>query len=187
MRLDEVKDHFGDQVSITWKSFLLKPGSKTPDREKFIRYTQGWERMVALEPKTSFVPWASSNNPPTGSLPAQVAQKIISAEAPEYADAMHHKLLEAYFKRNLDISDWSVLAHIANEVGFGESKFSSLVDTQRLGISKEVIDEHNEAINQGITSVPTVLINHVLPVPGAQETETYINWISRLIERKNQH
>ena len=58
---------------------------------------------------------------------------------------------------------------------------------RRLGISKEVIDEHNEAINQGIMSVPTVLINHVLPVPGAQETETYINWISRLIERKNQH
>ena len=48
MRLDEVKDHFGDQISITWKSFLLKPESKTPDREKFIRYTQGWERMAAL-------------------------------------------------------------------------------------------------------------------------------------------
>ena len=132
MRLDEVKDHFGDQISITWKSFLLKPESKTPDREKFISYTQGWERMAALEPKISFVPWSTSSNPPTGSLPAQVAQKIISAETPEYADAMHHKLLEAYFKRNLDISDWSVLTDIANEVGFGESKFSSLVDTQRL-------------------------------------------------------
>ena len=187
MRLDEVKDHFEDQISITWKSFLLKPESKAPDREKFIRYTQGWERMAALEPKTSFVPWSTSSNPPTGSLPAQVAQKIISAEEPEYANAMHHKLLEAYFKRNLDISDWSVLAHIANEVGFGESKFSSLVDTQLLELSEKVINEHNEAINQGITSVPTVLINHVLPVPGAQETETYINWISRLIERKNQH
>ncbi len=187
MRLDEVKDHFGDQVSISWKSFLLKPESKNPDREKFIRYTQGWERIAALEPKTSFVPWATSSNPPTGSLSAQVAQKIISAEAPEYADAMHHKLLEAYFKKNLDISDWSVLAHIANELGVGETKFISLVDTHRLEFSKKVIDEHNEAINQGITSVPTVLINHVLPVPGAQETETYINWISRLIERKNQN
>ena len=153
MRLDEVKDHFGDQISITWKSFLLKPESKTPDREKFIRYTQGWERMAALEPKTSFVPWATSSNPPTGSLPA----------------------------------DWSVLANIASEVEFGEAKFSSLVDTQRLGLSKEVIDEHNEAINQGITSVPTVLINHVLPVPGAQETETYINWIGRLIERQSEN
>ena len=187
MRLDEVKDHFGDQVSITWKSFLLKPGSKTPDREKFIRYTQGWKRIAALEPKTSFVPWSTSSNPPTGSLPAQVAQKIISSEAPEYADAMHHKLLKAYFEKNLDVSDWSVLANLANEVGFGEAKFSSLLDTRRLELSKSVIDEHNEAINQGITSVPTVVINQVLPVPGAQETEKYINWISRLIERKNQN
>ena len=99
---------------------------------------------------------------------------------------MHHKLLKAYFEKNLDVSDWSVLANLANEVGFGEAKFSSLLDTRRLELSKRVIDEHNEAINQGITSVPTVVINQVLPVPGAQETETYINWISRLIERKNQ-
>ena len=46
-----------------------------------------------------------------------------------------------------------------------------------------MISEHNEAINQGITAGPTVLINNVLPVPGAQETETYINWIGRIIER----
>ena len=46
-----------------------------------------------------------------------------------------------------------------------------------------MISEHNEAINQGITAVPTVLINNVLPGPGAQETESYINWIGRIIER----
>ena len=142
--------------------------------------------MAALEPKTSLVPWSTSSKPSTGSLAAQVAQKIISSDAPKYADAMHHKLLEAYFEKNLDISDWCVLANLANEVGFGEAKFSSLVETRRLELSKRVIDEHNEAINLGITSVPTVVINQVLPVPGAQETETYINWISRLIERKNQ-
>ena len=82
-----------------------------------------------------FVPWSTSSNPPTGSLPAQVAQSI-SSDAPEYADAMHLKLLEAYFEKNLDISDWSVLANLANEVGFGEAKFSSLVETRRLELSK---------------------------------------------------
>ena len=53
-------------------------------------------------------------------------------------------------------------------------------------MSETVIGEHNEAIGQGVTSVPTVIIDKVLPVPGAQETETYINWIGRLIERKSQ-
>ena len=56
VRLLDVKEYFGDQVNITWKSFLLKPETKTPDREKFIQYTQGWKRMADLEPKASFSP-----------------------------------------------------------------------------------------------------------------------------------
>ena len=186
VRLQDVKEYFGDQVNITWKSFLLKPETKTPDREKFIQYTQGWKRMADLEPKASFSPWASVNAPPTGSLPAQVAYKIITSESPEYSKAMHMRLLEAYFSENLDISDWTVLSRLVCSVGFDESTFLSLVEARRLEVSETVIGEHNEAISQGVTSVPTVIIDKVLPVPGAQETETYINWIGRLIERKSQ-
>ncbi len=186
VRLQDVKEYFGDQVNITWKSFLLKPETKTPDREKFIQYTQGWKRMADLEPKASFSPWASVNAPPTGSLPAQVANKIVASESPEYSEAMHMRLLEAYFSENLDISDWTVLSRLACSVGFDESTFLSLVEARRLKVSEIVIGEHNVAIGQGVTSVPTVIIDKVLPVPGAQETETYINWIGRLIERKSQ-
>ena len=73
--------------------------------------------MADLEPKASFSPWASLNAPPTGSLPAQVAYKIVASESPEYSEAMHMRLLEAYFSENLDISDWTVLLRLACSVG----------------------------------------------------------------------
>ena len=92
-------------------------------------------------------------------------------------------LLDAYFSENLTISDWNVLTDIVSSIGVDPNQFRSVVNESREDFAKAVVDEHNEAINQGITAVPTVLINEVLPVPGAQETETYINWIERIIER----
>ena len=96
---------------------------------------------------------------------------------------MHERLLDAYFSENLTISDWNVLTDIVSSIGVDPNQFRLVVNESREDFAKDVVDEHNEAINQGITAVPTVLINEVLPVPGAQETETYINWIERIIER----
>ena len=96
---------------------------------------------------------------------------------------MHNRLLSAYFSENLTVSNWDVLAELVSSIGGDSNHFLSVVDEKREIFTNDVISEHNEAINQGITAVPTVLINNVLPVPGAQETETYINWIGRIIER----
>ena len=139
--------------------------------------------MGDLEPRADFQPWSTQNAPPSGSLPAQIAHKIVVSEWPEMAMDMHYKLLKAYFSENRTISNWDVLADLVSSIGGDSGHFLSIVEEQREIFADAVISEHNEAINQGITAVPTVLINNVLPVPGAQETETYINWISRIIER----
>jgi protein disulfide-isomerase len=181
-----VADHFGDQVDITWKSFLLRTEPKATTREKFVRYTQGWQTMAELEPRATFVPWTMDGEaePPSTSLPAQIAHKVIAANWPEAATAVHNRLLTAYFTENRNISDWSVLADVVSEAGVDRDDFVTMVGEQRQTMAQLVIDEHNEAINQGITAVPTVLINEVLPVPGAQESEAYINWIQRLLDRQ---
>ncbi len=170
-------------MRISWKSFLLKGGDKSPDREKFVNYTQGWQGMAELEPRLNFQPWSSEDDPPTGSLVPQIAHKAVLSEWPERAMEMHHRLLEAYFSENRTVSDWSVLAELVSSIGEDPNRFLSIIEESRELLANDVISEHNEAINQGITAVPTVLINSVLPVPGAQESETYINWIERIIER----
>ncbi len=177
--------HFGDQVDITWKSFLLRTEPKTSDRESFVEYTQGWRRMSEMEPRTNFVPWSTDSEPPSSSIPAQVTHKVVEASWPDAARPLHQRLLEAYFSENRTISDWSVLADVVSEVGVDRSDFLAVLDEQREVMAKTVIEEHNEAIEQGITAVPTVLINNVLPVPGAQDSASYIQWIQSVIDRQS--
>ena len=97
---------------------------------------------------------------------------------------MHDRLMTAYFTQNRTISDWQVLADIAAEVGIDRAEFLTIAQEQRQSLAQVVIDEHNSAIEQGITAVPTVVINEVLPVPGAQDSDSYIAWIERILERQ---
>jgi len=97
--------------------------------------------------------------------------------------AMHYRLLEAYFAENRTISNWNVLAELVSEIGEDSSYFLKKVDERRNDLADLTFEEHNEAIGQGIAAVPTTLINKVLPVPGAQESQTYITWIERIIDR----
>ena len=43
----------------------------------------------------------------------------------------------------------------------------------------------NDAIQNGITAAPTVVLDGVLPVPGAQDFEAYERWIERLLDRRS--
>lgn len=172
-------------MEISWKSFLLRTEPKSTSREKFVSYTEGWARMRELEPRAEFRSWSNdtANDPPSSSLPAQVAHKIVTANWPDAAEPLHWALLRAYFTENRTISDWDVLADVVAGAGVDRNDFLAMVAEQRPSLAQVVIDEHNEAIQQGITAVPTTVINAVLPVPGAQESETYISWIGRILER----
>lgn len=78
-----------------------------------------------------------------------------------------------------------MLADLAADVGLGRDEFAALTAERQVVLSNEVIEEHNEAINQGITAAPTMVIDGVLPVQGAQDVETLSRWVERLIERRS--
>ena len=87
--------------------------------------------------------------------------------------------LRAYFTENRTISDYEVLAAIAEESGVDRAAFWSELDIGRSDAANAAIDEHNEAIEQGITAVPTVLASG-FAVPGAQDVETYVRLFERM-------
>ena len=184
MRVDELSRRFGDLIRIEWKAFLLRPEAKERDQEKFVAYTESWLRPAALEPAAVFQTWATTNPAPTGSLPAHVAAKAMAGFAPEAADAFHRRLLGAYFTENRTISDWSVLGEVAAEVGVERDSFLSIAREQEPSLAALVIEEHNSAIQSGVTAVPTIVIDDVLPVQGAQDIATYEVWINRLIDHR---
>ncbi|MEZ5168429.1 MAG: DsbA family protein [Acidimicrobiales bacterium] len=113
-----------------------------------------------------------------------MAAKSLALMRPDAADAFHHRLLTAYFTENRTISDWAVLADLARDVGADRDEFLAFTAERERPLAEQVIDEHNAAIRQGITAVPTMVFDEVLPVQGAQDVDTLSRWIERLIERR---
>ena len=137
-----------------------------------------------MEPAAKFTVWASADDPPSSSVPAQVAAKAMALVAPERTGAFHHRLLGAYFTENRTISEWSVLGDLAAEVGVDRDEFLGLAAEHEGTLTEAVIDDHNEAVGQGFTAVPTMVLDDVLPVQGAQEVDVIARWISRLLDRR---
>lgn len=185
VRVQQLQDHFGDQIAVTWRSFLLRTEPKTSDRDKFVTYTHSWERPAAADPTANFTwPWTGESPGPTSSLPAQIAWKASSMFGPETQDAMHHRLIAAYFTENQDISSWAVLSNLAEECGIDRAAFESRLEENREHLASWVIDEHNAAIQSGVTAVPTVVVGDVFPIPGAQDLDYYIRVIGKYQEHQ---
>ena len=184
MRVNQLKESMGDKVDITWRSFLLRTEPKTTTIEKFREYTKSWANPQNAAPEAKFTtPWASDSEPPSESLPAQVAWKATALFGQEAQDRYHEALLTAYFTDNRDISSWGVLIDIAAETGLDPQEFAARLDESKQHLASWVIDEHNSAIQNGISAVPTIMIGE-FPIPGAQELETYERLIERYIERR---
>ncbi len=109
----------------------------------------------------------------------------MAAWRPDLAHDYDRALLAAYFNDNRTISDPGVLADVASECGAERSDFVTFLEANQQVITRQVLDEHNEAVEQGITAVPTVVIDGVLPVQGAQEVDLYEHWIRRIIDRRH--
>lgn len=171
----------GDRISLEWRSFLLRVEPKTPSREAFVEYTRSWLRPAAMEPRATFTVWTSDAPPPSSSLPAQVAAKTMELHDPDSVFGYHRALLRAYFTDNRDISDLDVLADIAAECGVERAGFVSAIEEHNQSVTRAVIEDHNSAIENGVTAVPTVVINNMMPIPGAQEVDAYQTWIERIL------
>ncbi len=185
MRLDQLVEEVGDQIEVEWKTFLLRPEApKTTNREKFVEYTKSWLNPGEQEPETTFNVWASDEDQPSSSVPAQVAHKAVAAMAPERADDYHHRLLTAYFTENRNISDADTLLDLAADIGIDRDALEAVARENQQSFTKMVIDEHNAAIQSNVTAVPTVVFENSFAVPGAQPVETYQRLVERIAEKK---
>ncbi len=174
MRLEQLAGMEGDGVEIEWRSFLLRPEPEERDMEKFTKYTRSWERPAEIEPEAKFnSPWSGEHEPPSHSMPAAIAGKVAASFGPEAAKAYHQGLLDAYFVENRTVSDRDVLLDVADEVGIDREEFASRFDEGRVPIAHQVIEDHNAAINAGVTGVPAVVVDGRYLVGGAVDVDQY--------------
>ena len=81
----------------------------------------------------------------------------------------------------LDIGDPDVLATCATELGFDRDAVVAFLDSGA-GLH-EVRAEIEQANDMGITAVPTFVVNGTWAIPGAQDTDTFVNVFRQLRDR----
>jgi predicted DsbA family dithiol-disulfide isomerase len=94
-------------------------------------------------------------------------------------DAMHLRLMHAYFADNRDITDPDTLTAIWDEAGLDRADLALAGDPELLNA---VVDQHNEAIRVGVNGVPAVLLaGNDVPITGALPLDAYRRWIRRAL------
>jgi predicted DsbA family dithiol-disulfide isomerase len=175
-----LEEEFGDALALEWRSFLLRP-QPDPRRtlEKFRAYTQSWLRAAADPDGGTFTVWRGAAGPPSHSIPPHLVAKAASRLGREPFERIHAALLRAYFADSRDITDAATLRAIWEECGLPPDELAAAGDPALL---REVVEQHNEALELGVTGVPAVRVDGSDAfVVGAQPLETYRRWIQRLL------
>ncbi len=181
-RLQRLEAENAGGIELVWRSYLLRPRPE-PERDllKFVRYTQSWSRPAAEPDAPRFQVWESSEGPPTHSIPAHVVARAARKHSPEAGRAIHERLLRAYFEENRDISREPTLRALWSEAGLPASGFEACAAPE---LMRETIDDHNEAVELGITGVPAVRVpGSEAFVMGAQPLAVYRRWVEKLRAR----
>lgn len=90
-------------------------------------------------------------------------------------------LFVAHFTDCRNLSDNTVLADVAAEIGLERSEALAVLEDQRF--AKDVRDAENHWLSQNIRSVPAVIFNRKHLVSGAQGVENFTRILQQLDER----
>ncbi len=94
---------------------------------------------------------------------------------------LNQALFDAYFTRNLVLSDHKVLTDIAKSVGMDETKVKEVLDSDRY--DDEVRFDEREAAMRGVRGVPYFVINGEMAIPGAMSLEGFRAALEREVKR----
>ena len=176
----KIQEEFGKDLKVEWQSFLLRPEPRENTLEEFKRYTESWKRPAGMEKGAVFRVWATEEGPPSHSFPPHQAAKVAAHLDSAAFDKFHDRLMKAYFTENRNITDIKVLRELWDEL---ELPIEALDQFENPEILKEIITEHNAAINNGVTGVPAVFMEG-LPsaIVGAQEEDVYRRLVRRALQ-----
>ena len=95
--------------------------------------------------------------------------------------ALKHALMDAYFAHGRAISNHDVLADAAAAAGLNRDEAARILSQG--DFTTEVHDDEIEWRSEGITSVPTVIIDREFTISGAQDPERWQRALRKLASR----
>jgi predicted DsbA family dithiol-disulfide isomerase len=171
VRLQRVKEEYGDKLNFSWRSYPLLLG-KNLEGGFTARHAEAWHRAHLEERSLSFQPWGTDQPYPTSSLPALIASKCAERQGELPFIRFHIALFHAFFGACRNISDREVLFDLAKESALNMEKFRQ--DFDQGSLEAEVMAEFEEGRSQYAGwGVPLVIIGDRYPVVGASPIEMY--------------
>jgi predicted DsbA family dithiol-disulfide isomerase len=180
--LSQIHDDLGVDFDVTYHAYQLDPtappGVATPVREAYAKKFGGPERaeeILAHVTTTAAEDGITFNMDRALRANTLLAHRLIwlagQPDSPTPQAAMKERLMQAYFTDGDHIGTPEVLAACAAELGFDRNEVEDFLASDR-GLA-EVQAELDDAQGNGITAVPTYVLNREWAVPGAQDADTF--------------
>lgn len=171
-----------DEVSLIWRSFELDPRApREHEGERAARIAQKYGISVgrAREAERHLAEVAETDGLTVRFDIARSgstfdAHRVVHlAAAKGLQDAMKQRLMRAYFAEGELVSDHETLMRLALEVGLQEQDVRETLAGERY--AAEVRGDEQTALDVGISSVPTFVIDRTLGVSGAHPPEVLLD------------
>ncbi len=103
---------------------------------------------------------------------------------PKEQTALKMKFFKSYFQDRFDISDEAVLMKAFNDALPNADSAAAQVALQDQVIESEVRAEQKMWRDRDIQGVPAIIIDQKFMVPGAQDAQTFVNVIRKIIHKR---
>lgn len=166
---EKLQQEFG--ARIDWRPFLLHPNTP-PEGQELSK-----EKLESIVPMRKYITQITQANDMPIKFPGRIISSRRALAATEYAREQGKEALfiratfDKVFAEAQDINDWKVMRDAAE---YAELDYFSLRREMDTGLYDLILEaQRQEALNKGITNVPTFILNNRYAVVGVYPIEVF--------------
>lgn len=185
-------------AEIRWLPFELNPdmpeegeGQAEHIARKYGRSPQEAEanraRLVVIGERAGYsFAYAGAGDPPPAMMwntfaAHRLLKWALIESGAEAQNRLKLALFDAHFQQRRQVGDPQVLADVAASVGLGRDGALAAIADEALG--QIVRREEAQAWDMNISGVPAMVVNGKFLIPGAQEPETYVQVLRKVVAK----
>ena len=180
------KFKYEDEVELIFKSFEIGASSEEHNNETMNEITARKHHITLEEAKASnhYIVEKAKEVGLNINLDEVIPKNTFDAhrvfhyaKAENKMEEMAERIFKAHFVDAFDISDHSVLASLAGEIGLNSEKVISMLESDQY--REEVTRDEETASRLGIDGVPYYIINNKYAIPGVQPPELFLEILEK--------
>jgi predicted DsbA family dithiol-disulfide isomerase len=155
VRLDRLKQEYGDQIKLDWIGYPLVHQPEAP-RYFTDHHREEWAKANQEEPDLVLSNWLDTVPLPYSSLPALVVAHSAVRQGESVFKVIHDRIFYAYYTERRDISQNAVLIDLVQTAGLDRTAFE--VDMASPDCWNHVLTGYQVARKESMAGIPTVKV-----------------------------